>query len=56
MTFTDGVWQMWRTTAQSTQRFQARVSANGDSITGEWQDSGDGGATWTRDFTLEYRR
>ncbi|MFE3229471.1 hypothetical protein [Nocardia sp. NPDC059228] len=56
MTFTDGDWHMWRTTTQFTQRFRGRVSADGNTITGEWEDSHDDGTTWARDFTLEYRR
>ncbi|MCC3314341.1 hypothetical protein [Nocardia africana] len=55
MTLTDGDWQIWRTTTQSTQRFRGRVSGDGTGIIGEWEDSEDG-TTWARDFTLEYRR
>ena len=60
MTFRRRVWTLQRDTADFSpldfhQRFVGRVSADGNTIAGEWQTSDDGTA-WTKDFDLIYRR
>jgi hypothetical protein len=56
MSFEDGRWQMWRDTPEFTQRFDARVDADGSAIRGHWEKSTDQGATWEHDFNLDYIR
>lgn len=56
MSFTDHTWRFWRNTPEFSQRFDAEVSADLREITGHWQKSSDGGATWEHDFTMSYRR
>jgi hypothetical protein len=60
MTFRGRVWTLQRDTADFSpldfhQRFIGTVSADGNTIAGEWQTSDDGKA-WTKDFDLIYRR
>lgn len=56
MSFSDGTWRMWRDTPEFSQRFDAEVSAGQAEISGSWQKSGDGGATWEHDFRVRYSR
>lgn len=56
MSFSDGTWRMWRNTPEFSQRFDAEVSAGRAEISGSWQKSGDGGATWEHDFKVRYSR
>ncbi len=56
MSFSDGTWRMWRDTPEFSQRFDAEVSAGRAEISGSWQKSGDGGATWEHDFKVRYSR
>jgi hypothetical protein len=61
MTFDGGVWQLSREAEDFSplsfrQRFTGRVSADGDSIHGVWERSGDGLVQWETDFGLTYRR
>jgi hypothetical protein len=61
MTFAGGEWTLRRTAPDFSplgfsQRFSARVSADGDAIAGAWETSNDGGAVWEHDFELVYRR
>jgi hypothetical protein len=55
MTFADGVWQLWRDAPGFSQRFEGRVSADGNRIAGRWEKSTDG-ATWEHDFDVTYAR
>jgi hypothetical protein len=56
MSFSDGPWRMWRDTPEFSQRFDAEVSAGQAEISGSWQKSVDGGATWEHDFKVRYSR
>jgi hypothetical protein len=47
---------MWRDTLEFSQRFDAEVSADYTQISGSWQKSSDGGATWEHDFYVRYER
>jgi len=49
-------WQMWRTTPDFSQRFDAVIGIDGQAIRGAWRKSLDGGATWEHDFNLDYIR
>jgi hypothetical protein len=48
-------WQMWRTTPEFSQRFEAEIAGDAQTIKGEWTKSVDGG-TWEHDFDVEYIR
>ena len=56
MSFDAGHWRMWRTTPEFSQRFEAELSDEGQTITGEWRKSVDGGLTWEHDFDVDYIR
>ncbi len=55
MSFADGIWKMWREAPGFWQRYESKVSAGGQVITGCWERSPDG-AAWERDFDATYRR
>lgn len=56
MSFAVPDWQMWRTTSDFSQRFEAVIASDGRAIRGAWRKSFDGGATWEHDFNLDYIR
>ena len=61
MELRDGVWTLQRTRADFTplafaQRFEAVLSADGDTFEGSWQQSHDGGTTWELDFPVRLTR
>ena len=56
MSLIDGLWRMWRSTDEFSQRFSAQVLQDGQRISGTWEKSVDGGATWEHDFDLDYTR
>ena len=55
MSFLEGVWKMWRQAPGFWQRYEGRVSADGNTITGRWEKSKDG-AAWEHDFDVTYTR
>ena len=60
MSLADGVWTLTRESPDFTpldfrQRFTGTFSADGNTITGAWESSRDGGG-WEHDFALTYRR
>ncbi len=55
MSFIDNTWRLWRDHAGFSQRFEATVSDDRNSITGRWEKSSDG-QEWEHDFDLSYRR
>jgi len=60
MSFTDGVWKLWRETEDFSrldfsQRFTGTFSDDGKSIAGRWDISHDG-STWEKDFDLTFKR
>ena len=56
MTLDGGVWRMWRdATDPFAQRFGAKISDDGNTITGRWEKAPDG-TNWEIDFDLTYRR
>lgn len=61
MTFEDGVWTLSRDRPDFSdlsfwQRYAGTFSADGDRIDGRWEISHDEGATWEKDFDLDYTR
>ena len=60
MTFSDGLWTLTRarpdfTPLEFAQRFTARFSEDGNTISGAWEKSVNG-SEWEHDFALTYRR
>ena len=61
MTFDGAVWRLLREEEDFSplsfrQRFTGRISADGDSIHGVWEQSKAASAEWETDFPLTYRR
>jgi hypothetical protein len=55
MSFSDGVWKLWREAPGFWQRFSGKLSDDGRSIRGAWEQSPDG-SSWKHDFDLIYTR
>ncbi len=55
MSIQDGAWKMWRKSPGFSQRYEARLAEDGNSIKGYWEKSADG-QHWQHDFDLDYRR
>lgn len=55
MTFDGHVWKVWRDAPGFAQRLTATFSADGRTITGQWELSTDN-TTWTPDFDLTYTK
>lgn len=55
MSFSDDVWKMWRKSPGFWQRFEGKLSNNGDTITAHWEKSSDG-TKWEHDFNITYTR
>jgi hypothetical protein len=55
MSFSDGTWKMWRNSPDFSQRFEGKVSEDGNTITAHWQNSSDG-TTWEHDFDVTYMK
>ncbi len=55
MSFSDGIWKMWRNSPDFSQRFEGKFSDDGNIITAHWEKSSDG-STWEHDFDVTYRK
>lgn len=55
MTFSGGIWTMWREFPGFSQRFHGTFSDDNNTITAYWEKSSDG-SNWERDFDLTYTR
>jgi hypothetical protein len=55
MTFSGGIWTLWRDFPGFSQRFHGTFSEDGRIITAYWEKSGDG-SNWERDFDLTYTK
>lgn len=55
MTFSGGIWTLWRDFPGFSQRFQGTFSEDGKIITARWEKSADG-SRWEHDFDLTYTR
>ena len=55
MSFQEQVWKMWRQAPGFWQRYEGRVSRDGQTITGRWQKSSDG-RIWEHDFDVTYTK
>ncbi len=55
MSFSDGVWKLWRNSPGFSQRYEGKISANGNVVTAHWDKSTDG-SHWEHDFDVKYTR
>jgi hypothetical protein len=55
MTFSGGIWTLWRDSPGFHQRFHGTFGEEGRVITAYWERSGDG-SSWEHDFALTYTR
>ncbi len=55
MSFSDGMWKMWRNAPGFSQRYESAVSQDGKTITARWEKSSDG-STWEHDFDVKYTK
>jgi hypothetical protein len=55
VSFSDGVWRMWRNAPGFSQRFTGTFSDDGDTIDGLWKLSRDE-TTWDDDLKISFRR
>ena len=55
MSLADGLWRLWRDDPDFSQRFEAVIVPNGDSISGAWEKR-DRDGSWEHDFAVTYRR
>lgn len=55
MTFSGGIWTLWRDFRGFSQRFQGTFSEDGKIITARWEKSADG-SRWEHDFNLTYTK
>jgi hypothetical protein len=55
MTFSGGIWTIWRDSPGFSQRFHGTFSEDGTIIIAYWERSSDG-SNWERDFDLTYTK
>jgi hypothetical protein len=55
MSFSESVWKMWRESPGFSQRYEGKISKDGNTITAKWEKSSDG-TTWEHDFNITYTR
>ena len=55
MSFSESVWKMWRESPGFWQRYEGKLSKNGNTITAHWEKSSDG-TKWEHDFNITYTR
>ena len=55
MTFSGGIWTLWRDFPGFSQRFHGTFSEDGEVITAYWEKSNDG-SNWEHDFDLTYTK
>jgi hypothetical protein len=55
VSLSDGVWSMWRHSPGFSQKFNGKISADGDTIEGLWKLSRDD-STWDDDLAITFRR
>lgn len=55
MSLNDGIWKMWRSAPGFSQRYEGKISEDGNTITAHWEKSTDG-KKWEHDFDMTYTR
>lgn len=55
MSFSEHTWKMWRNSPTFSQRYEGKISSDGNTITARWEKSNDG-TSWEHDFNITYTR
>ncbi|HTK09604.1 MAG TPA: hypothetical protein VL485_20710 [Ktedonobacteraceae bacterium] len=55
MSFSENIWKLWRNSPDFSQRYEGKISHDGNTITARWEKSSDG-ITWEHDFNISYTR
>ena len=55
MSFSEAIWKMWRNSPNFSQRYEGKISKDGNTITAKWEKSTDG-INWEHDFDVSYTR
>ena len=55
MSFSDNVWKLWRHSPNFSQRFEGKISNDGNKILAKWEKSSNG-QKWEHDFDVTYTR
>jgi hypothetical protein len=55
MSFSANMWKIWRSSPSFSQRYEGKISKDGDTITAKWEKSSDG-IHWEHDFNVTYTR
>ena len=55
MSFSDGIWKLWRNSPNFSQRFEGTFNKTSNRIVAHWEKSRDG-STWEHDFDVVYTR
>ena len=55
MSFSDNLWKLWRQSPNFSQRFEGKISKDGNKILAKWEKSSDG-QKWEHDFDVTYTR
>jgi hypothetical protein len=55
MSFSEGVWKMWRNAPGFCQRYEGTVGKDGKTISARWEKSS-GGTRWEHDFDVTYTK
>lgn len=55
MSFDGALWKMWRESPSFSQRYEGRLSEDGNTISAYWEKSTDG-VNWEHDFDMKYKR
>ena len=55
MSFSENIWKIWRNSPNFSQRYEGKISTDGNTITARWEKSSNG-SKWEHDFTITYTR
>lgn len=55
MSFSEGTWMMWRNSPGFSQRFEGKISQDGNTITARWEKSSND-SIWEHDFDVTYSK
>ncbi len=56
MSWANGIWKFWRKNPDFSQRFEGKISEDGNIIIGSGDASSDGGKTWEHDYSITFTR
>jgi hypothetical protein len=56
MSFENNIWKIWRNNPDFSQRYEAHISKDFNTITATWEKSSDYGKIWEHDFDMKFTR